>query len=204
MMKFPKEETLIITEINKLYEVNKYSSIVKMYDKIVDNIEVIASIDEKCITKVIESLFYSKLFDKIIAFVDGIRNKGFESFNWYFYAFASLLGNEDFYYARSIIKKSQILNDATIQSYLSEDGANYSNILGMNEELLNTAGPCLIMINFLNELIGETLTTFVDKKYVLMRYFDLLNILVEYGASIDLLDMLDNTIKICFDLENLG
>lgn len=204
MMKFPKEETLIITEINKLYEANKYSSIVKMYDKIVNNIEVIASIDEKCITKVIESLFYSKLFDKIIAFVDGVRNKGFESFNWYFYAFASLLGNEDFYYARSIIKKSQILNDATIQSYLSEDGANYSNILGMNEELLNTAGPCLIMINFLNELIGETLTTFVDKKYVLMRYFDLLNILVEYGASIDLLDMLDNTIKICFDLENLG
>lgn len=204
MMKFPKEETLIITEINKLYEANKYSSIVKMYDKIVNNIEVIASIDEKCITKVIESLFYSKLFDKIIAFVDGVRNKGFESFNWYFYAFASLLGNEDFYYARSIIKKSQILNDATIQSYLSEDGANYSNILGMNDELLNTAGPCLIMINFLNELIGETLTTFVDKKYVLMRYFDLLNILVEYGASIDLLDMLDNTIKICFDLENLG
>lgn len=204
MMKFPKEEMLIINEINNYFENNNYSNIVKMYDNILKNIDTIATVDENCVTKIIESLFYTKMFDRIIAFTDNLRNKGFENFNWYFYAFASLLGNEDFYYARSIVKKSKILNDPTIQSYYSEDGANYSNILGMSEELLNKVGPCLIMVNFLNELINESVSTFINQTYTIMRYFDLLNILVEYGASMDLIDLLDNTLRICYDLENLG
>ena len=69
MIKFPKEEILIINEVTQLYNANSYSSIAKMYDKILEKIDVIMTINQDTITYLVDSLFFSKTFDKIIPLI---------------------------------------------------------------------------------------------------------------------------------------
>ncbi len=201
-IKFPKDEVQIINDIEKMFNVNNYSGIVKQYNKIIDNIDMVLNIKPNTINIIIESLFYCRQFDTIITFVESLRNKGFEDFLWYFYAFASIIGNDDIYLAKTILKKSKLLNDPDIQFYYSEDGANYVNILGMNDCILEKQGPCLIMINFINDLIYESLQKAIDAEYVIMRAFDLINILCEDGASQELIELFINTLQIIFEIDS--
>lgn len=201
-IKFPKEEVQFINDIEKMYNVNNYSGIVKQYNKIIDNIEIILNIKKDIIDIIVEALFYCRQFDTIITFVESLRDKGFEEFLWYFYAFASIIGNDDIYLAKTIIKKSKLLNDPDIQFYYSEDGANYVNILGMNDAVLDTQAPCLIMINFINDLIFESLQKTLNANYVVMRTFDLINILYEDGASQELIELFINTLQIIFEIDS--
>lgn len=201
-IKFPKEEVQFINDIEKMYNVNNYSGIVKQYNKIIDNIEIILNIKKDIIDIIVEALFYCRQFDTIITFVESLRDKGFEEFLWYFYAFASIIGNDDIYLAKTIIKKSKLLNDPDIQFYYSEDGANYVNILGMNDAILDTQAPCLIMINFINDLIFESLQKTLNANYVVMRTFDLINILYEDGANQELIELFINTLQIIFEIDS--
>lgn len=201
-IKFPKEEVQFINDIEKMFNVNNYSGIVKQYNKIIDNIEIILNIKKDIIDTIVEALFYCRQFDTIITFVESLRDKGFEKFLWYFYVFASIIGNDDIYLAKKIIKKSKILNDPNIQFYYSEDGANYVNILGMNETVLDNQAPCLIMINFINDLIFESLQKTLNENYVVMRAFDLINILYEDGASQELIELFINTLQIIFEIDS--
>ena len=70
MIKFPKEEILIINEVTQLYDANSYSNIAKMYDKILEKIDVIMTINQDTITYLVDSLFFSKTFDKIIPLIE--------------------------------------------------------------------------------------------------------------------------------------
>lgn len=199
MIKFPKEEILIINEVTQLYDANSYSNIAKMYDKILEKIDVIMTINQDTITYLVDSLFFSKTFDKIIPLIEHLRNKGYENYDWYFYGFASLIATDDLLYTRTLIKKSKLFSDPSIQFYFCEDGANYGNILGMDALDFYTFGPCCLLINFLNELINESFIVNVDKDYIFMRFFDFVNILMEDGADVDVIDLFGNVIKIIYD-----
>ena len=93
--------------------------------------------------------------------------------------FSILVARKDIYYAKSLINRSTLLNDQSLKSLINEDDGNYNQLLSLHDSLLYSITPCLIMINFINELLIESFKTKIDEDYIIMRYFDLLNLLFE-------------------------
>ena len=198
---FPKEETQLIHKIKEDYKVHDFESIAKRCDDVLKQSEFLFKYESSILDIFIESLFKVREFEKVVSFVEELRKKDIESFNLTFYALASLLANDNFYYAKSMIKKMKILNDPEVKAYIDEDEADYGRILSLPYQELKSRGPCLILINFINELIAETLKNDVDKEYVMMRCFDLLNLLYEYGLENDIIDIFRNTIEVIYEIQ---
>lgn len=200
-IKFPKEETLIVQKIKNAYITHDYDSIIEEYDNVLNYCDFICNYYEDIILILIECLFNRRMFDQIILLVEELRKKEHESCEWYYYAFASLIANEDLYYIKSMIAKSSLLNDNAIKYYINDEGADYASIIGLHYELLNTVGPCLLLINFINEIFVETLNKEISKDYLMMRFFDLLNLLYEYGVEENILDIFKNTIEKIYEIQ---
>jgi hypothetical protein len=59
------------------------------------------------------------------------------------------------------------------------------------------------MINFINELLIESFKTKIDEDYIIMRYFDLLNLLFEYGVDDEFLDVFRNCLETLYEIDIL-
>ena len=67
--------------------------------------------------------------------------------------------------------------------------------------MLYSIGPCLIIINFINDLIEENTKSEINKEYILMRLFDLLNLLYESNADDYIIKLFRECIEILYEIE---
>lgn len=199
-LKFPKEEVIFIETIKEAYENKDFKFIINNEHNIIEKSDFIKKNEDIIFVYLIEAFFNNRLFEKAITVTEELLKKGIEKFECYFYTLASLIAKNDFYYAKSIINRSKILNDETIKNYIDDD-SNYNILLTLHEALFKEVGLCLILVNFINEMIEESLKNKITSDYIIMRYFDLLNLLYEYGIEEIYLNILKNTIEIIYEIQ---
>lgn len=200
-IKFPKEETIIIEQLKTAILSRNHHLLLNLYDNVIKNSEFLKNYFPDLLDDYITKLFDMREFDKVINIVEDLLKLKIEDCTWYFYAFCILISKKDIYYAKSLINRSIILNDSSIKSFIDEDESNYGQIINLHDSLLFCYGPCLIMVNFINELLTESLQVKIDEEYILMRYFDLLNLLYEYGVEDDFIDIFKNCLETIYEID---
>ncbi len=199
-IKFPKEEIIIVENIRTALLKNDINCLIKLIPDLIKHSHFINKYYNNLINAVIEIMFNNRLFEKTINLIADLGKKELESCVWYFYTFACLIANKDFYYAKSIITKSKILSDKSLSYFIDVEEANYNKIFNLHSELIETIGPCLIMINFINELFSESLDKTLSDEYIVMRFFDLLNLLFEYGIEEEIIEQFEKVIEIIYEI----
>ncbi len=197
-MKFPKERVVINTRVKEYLNNNKYYEVIKMKDEIFSSLDVL---DDYAVDALIKSAFIVGDFDMVgLIFSECFKHRK-ESFALLYYGMLGFLANVDIYQAVSYIKKSELLNQASIKEYFEKDGANYSNILYLSR--IDTYGPlALILVNFIDGIAREIVgNDDIDREYILFRFFDLINMLYEIGYPDEIITKLTGALKVMFNLE---
>lgn len=200
-IKFPKEEIRIIESIRTAIMNEDYSTFLSYYDDIIKYSQFYNKYYDSVLNIYIETLFKIKEYEKMISLVEDLRKQEIENSMWYFYVIAYLISQKDFYYAKAIISKSKIFTDDSLKFLINGDDADYNVIFNLHQLMLVTIGPSLIIINFLNELLVEANNIKIDDEYILMRYFDLLNLLYEYGIDKEIIDIFIKTIEMLYEIK---
>lgn len=200
-IKFPKEEKVILEKIYNAILEKDYNTFLNYYNEVIKHANFYNKYYSSLLNVYVETLFEIKQYDKLIMIVEELKKQNIENCMWYFYVIIYLISQKDFYYAKSIITKSKLLSTDSIKYLINEDDANYNSIISMHSVLLSTVGPCLIIINFLNELLTETLKNDVDDTYILMRFFELLNLLYEYGLDKEIIDIFIKSLEILYEIK---
>lgn len=200
-IKFPKEEIRIIESIRTAIMNEDYSSFLSYYDDIINYSQLYNKYYNSILNIYIETLFKIKEFEKMILLVEELHKQEIENCMWYFYVFAYLIAKKDFYYVKAIISKSKLLASDSVKYLIDGEDVDYNAVFNLHPLILTTLGPCLIIINFLNELLVEVNNIKIDDEYILMRYFDLLNLLYEYGVDKELIDIFIKTIEILYEIK---
>lgn len=199
-MKFPKEEIILINKVRNIILTDDCSNIIEIGKEVLEHASFLNKYSKNIIDAYIKKLFECREFESVISFVEDLIKINLEDCNWYYYALASLIANKDLYYAKRLITKSKLLNDKSISYLIDPENANYSAIFNLHYELLDTIGLCLILINFINELITESLNIKMEDEYLIMRFFDLLNLLFEYGLDENIIEQFEKTIKTIYEV----
>lgn len=202
-IKFPKEESILTEQLQQALITNNHQLLLKQYDEVIKHGVFLSKYSHDLLNKYILTLFDIREFEKVINIVEDLLRIGVEDCNWYFYAFSILVARKDIYYAKSLINRSTLLNDQSLKSLINEDDGNYNQLLSLHDSLLYSITPCLIMINFINELLIESFKTKIDEDYIIMRYFDLLNLLFEYGVDEEFLDIFRNCLETLYEIDIL-
>lgn len=200
-IKFPKEEKVILEKIYNAILEKDYNNFLNYYNEVIKHANFYNKYYSSLLNAYVETLFEIKQYDKLIMIVEELRKQNIENCMWYFYVIIYLISQKDFYYAKSIITKSKLLSTDSIKYLINEDDASYNSIISMHSVLLSTVGPCLIIINFLNELLTETLKNDVDDTYILMRFFELINLLYEYGLDKEIIDIFIKSLEILYEIK---
>lgn len=197
-MRFPREKALIINQINDYKSNEDYYGIAKMKNLILDNYQ---QCDAEIYEDLIRATFVIGNYDEAILIANDLIAKNVETFTVIYYALLSALGNNDIYQAKSIIKKSQLLNSSEIKNLYSKDGANYSQLLTHVHSLPGLA-LALIITNFVEGLARELASGVeIDQEYLLFRFFDLINMLYEIGYPSVIIRELAKVMKIIFNID---
>lgn len=200
-IKFPKQNILFLNEIKKLIINRDYKSLLNEYNNIILNASFLNQYAVDALNNYFDILFDIKEYDKYITLVEELKKQDIENFKWYFYLFTILLHKKDIYYAKSIISRSKILNDSSIKYLISEEEGNYGQVMNLHNLLLQEVGPCLILVNFINELLSESFNMEINDEYIIMRYFDLINLMFEYGMSEDFISIFTNTLETIYEID---
>lgn len=200
-IKFPKEEIRIIESIRTAIMNENYSTFLLYYDDVIKYSQFYNKYYISVLNIYIETLFKIKEYEKMISLVEDLRKQEIENSMWYFYVIAYLISQKDFYYAKTIVSKSKLLVSDSIKYLIEGDDVDYNAIFNLHPIILSTIGPCLIIINFLNELLVEANNNKIDDEYILMRYFDLLNLLYEYGLEKEVIDIFIKTIEMLYEIK---
>ncbi len=200
-IKFPKEETIIVENLKEVVVSRNSQMLLNQYDNVIKHSDFLNNFCPNLLDDYIMGLFDIREFDKVINIVEDLLKLKIENCNWYFYVFCILIAKKDIYYAKSLINRSIILNDSSVKSLIDEDDANYSQLINLHDSLLYSISPCLIMVNFINELLTESLQIKIDEEYIIMRYFDLLNILYEYGVEEEFIDIFRNCLETIYEID---
>ena len=197
-IKFPKEEIVFVEKLRN--SIITKEDIKEVVDEVFEHAKFLYQYNPKLLDTYIKTLFELRLFEMVINITEDLKKQNLESMDWYFYSFASLIANKDFLYVKRLIKKSELFSSPSIQYLIDPEEAHYSAILNLHPDLLDTIGPSLILINFTNELIQESLNQDIDDEYMIMRFFDLLNLLYEYSVDEKIIDLFDKTIKSIYEI----
>lgn len=98
-----------------------------------------------------------------------------ENYNDAFYMLASILASNEIYLGLSIIKKSKLLNQESITSYLDKEGANLVNLVVEGDEVKKVAILLMFINNHKDCDINDT--------EVYLSYFEMIDSLYEIGYS---------------------
>ena len=199
-MKFPKDEIMVINKVRSILLNNDCSNILEIGNEVLEHAQFLCQYSKNIIDAYIKKLFECREFEAVISLIEELIKKDLEDCNWYYYALASLIANKDLYYAKRLISKSKLLNDKSISYLVDAEDANYNAVFNLHYELLDLIGPCLILINFINELITESLNIKIDDEYLVMRFFDLLNLLFEYGLDEEIIEQFEKTIQTIYEV----
>lgn len=200
-IKFPKEEIRLIETIRDYILNREYSQLLPLYDDVVKHSKFINQHNVSIINIYFKSLFEMREFEKIICLIEDLKKNDLESCQWYFYGFICLIAKKDLYYAKRFINNSKLFLDESINYLIKDDECNYNLIFSLHSTLLLTIGPCLILINFINELIVESFNQKIDDEYIIMRFFDLLNILYENGIDDEIITIFKETLETLYEIE---
>lgn len=200
-IKFPKQNILFLNEIKQLIISRDYKSLLNEYNNIILNASFLKQYSIDVLNNYFEILFTIKEYDKYITLIEELRKQEIENYSWYFYLFTILLYKKDIYYAKSMISRSKLLNDSSIKYLISEEEGNYSQVINLHDLLFQEVGPCLILVNFINELLTETFNMEINDEYIIMRYFDLINLLYEYGVSEDFILIFTNALETIYEID---
>lgn len=200
-IKFPKEETIIVEQLKQAIISRNHQLLINQYENVIKHSDFLHKYSHDLLDDYIMELFDIREFETVINIVDDLLKLRIESCNWYFYVFCILIAKKDIYYARSLINRSPLLNDSNIKAMINEEDTNYGQLINLHESLLYSIGPCLVIINFINELLIESLQTTIDEEYIIMRYFDLLNLLYEYGVEDDFIDIFRNCLETIYEID---
>jgi len=197
-MKFPKEKAYIINKINDYKKVFDYYSIAKMKDIILDNYQ---ECDPDIYEDLIRATFAIGNYDQTLVIGNELIGKNAETFSVIYYSLLAALGNDDIYYAKSLIKKSRLLNSAEIKNLYTKDGANYSQLL-IYAPTLTSFTLAMIIVNFVEGLVREINGDVeANQEYLLFRFFDLINMLYEIGFPSRIIRELTKAMKIIFNID---
>ena len=173
---FLKEESLFISKVNSLFNNKEYLQVAALRHKVFENIDLYKKTE--VIYQVASSLFFGRFFEETISFIDELRKKEVESMLYSFYYLASCIALDDINLAKSYLKRSKLMNDNYISEIISEDGANYSSILNVEniDDILN--------VNVFLEAVADDDFVLVDKPLV-----------------VELLDEVDVEGRGCFEVD---
>lgn len=199
IIKFPRNKVNLMNKIYDAYDAKDYRLVVSYKHEVLEYFDDLKNDD--IFTIILESYFDLSAFEELITFGDQLIRFGFEDFDLYFYMLASLIALQDIYQAKNLIRKSKLLNEEGIKFYHINEGANYSNILNLSEELFDQAAPCLLLVNYVNEVSKEIAgDAEVDHEYLLFRFFDLINMIYELGYYYEVILKMDRVLMIVFQI----
>lgn len=123
--------------------------------------------------------FYSEDYDECInCFLEKMKEEQ-EDLHLAFYALLSTIGNNDLYLGLSIMKKSKILNNEAITSYLDKEGANLVNLLVEKEDVQKVVIVMMFINNHKENDMNETESS--------LSFFEMIGSLYEIGYSSSLI-----------------
>lgn len=185
-LKFPKE-------IKEVYEaLNYYNQ--KMYSKCVSVLKEIDIVDKykenevirytnifdtNILDAYIESLYRTNNFEKLVIISEELLKNEYESYLVNYYTILAYLGLFDLFSINSYLKRS-----ANIKQYIGQ----IQNLESSYSSYLNLSGyeqKVFILLNFVSELSREiytpTSSVSLNNEYLLTRFYDLINLLNDYG-----------------------
>lgn len=199
IIKFPRNKVNLMNKIYDAYDSKNFRLVVSYKIEVLEYFDDLKN--EDIFNIVLESYFELAAFEEVISFGDELIKKGYEDFDLYFYMLASLIAVQDIYQAKNLIRKSRLLNEEGIKFYHTNEGANYSNILTLSEEIFDQAAPCLLLVNFIHEVSKEIAgDAEVDHEYLLFRFFDLINMIYELGYYYEVILKMDRVLMIVFQI----
>jgi len=193
---FLKEESLFISKVNSLFNNKEYLQVAALRHKVFENIDLYKKTE--VIYQVASSLFFGRFFEETISFIDELRKKEVESMIYSFYYLASCIALDDINLAKSYLKRSKLMNDNYISEIISEDGANYSSIL--NVENIDDI-PCLLLINYVNEFDKEGKDVekdFKEEDIRVYKYFEMIDNIYLLNYDSEIVDYMINIGKLLF------
>ena len=105
----------------------------------------------------------------------------YESFHILYLTLASLIAKDDIYQASYLIKKSNLLKDESFTSYLASDEANFFNLTSLDDDAFGDVILTLVLVNYIQAIAKESLYQDITSEYLLYRFYDLINIILEVG-----------------------
>lgn len=200
IIRFPKEKIKFANTIQEAFNNKDYKFVISNKQEIIDNANIY--LDTKTIDILVESYFESGYFDDVVTIYDELIKKDIESFDMIYHTLLSYLSYMDIYQARSLIKRSKLLNNELIKQFYINDGANYTAVINLNDKQFNQMGYCLIIVIFIVELSKEMINTLsIDSRYVFLRYFDMVNTVYELSGDTDLAQELARVLNRLFQIE---
>lgn len=197
MQKFLKDESLLISKINELYQEKRYEEIGALRNEVFNNLDFFKKTD--VIFQIISSLFVSRHFNECVTFAEELKKNEIEELKYIFYLFASLIALNDIYMAKSYINRSNILNTDYIKSMIEEDGANYSNI--RNVENIDDI-PCLLLLNYIlsfDKEGKENIKDFDEKEIRVYKYFEMIDNIYSFNYDEEIVSYMINIASIIFE-----
>lgn len=179
ILKFPKDKAQYINLIKELKNNRDFYSIIKLADRLWENFELLRDTD--VFDYLILSYFEIGDYQELIKNYHSLFNKDKESFTILYYTLASLIANVDIYQGMHIIRTSNILKEPTLEVFISREGANYTNLSNLDSETFGDVIIVLLLVNFIEAIARESLSQGISQEYLLYRFYDMINIILEIG-----------------------
>lgn len=196
-MKFPVESVKLSSKIKTYVFREEYDKVYKLKDEILNNLEYFKEFDNEVLDDLIASTYLVGDIDRCILLSEELMNKEYESFMQIYYMILSYLSNEDIFGSLAMMRKSKILKDPETKSYYDSEEAHYSSLLRFDSDTYKALA--LVLCNFVIELSKESVfVKKIDKEYLFYRFFDVVNLLNEYGFSNNLVLKLSDDIRNVF------
>lgn len=196
MIEFPKESAKLFHIINEAEKCDDFDVIYNYKNQIINSFEIFKSTNIYCLLA--KAMFFKEKYSSVVSLVTDLQNKEYEKIEMYFYLIAACLALEDILYASMLIKKSKLMNSNDICIYWNDD-ATYSSLINCEDDLKKTC----IFAKFLKELLKEVaLNDCIEDGYIGIRYFELVNTLLEIGFSEDFIKELIEIANVIFMKED--
>lgn len=200
IIKFPKEKIQIVNQIQEAIINQDYPKIIAMKQMIIDKASEL--IDTDALAMLYEAHFQLRLFEDIIDITIKLQEQEIEGFGLAFYTIASYIALDEIYLAESFIRKYRLLQTNEIKYYYGKEEANYSHLLGLVVDDYEEVVLCLLMVNYVYDVLRELGTEILEnKKILIIRFFDLINITFELGYDDFIIEELKSVMKIIFQIE---
>lgn len=179
ILKFPKDKAQYINLLKELKNNEDYYSIIKLSDRLWENFELLKDTDVFDYL----SMAYFELgnYHEVVRIYHSLFNKNKESFTILYYTLASLIANQDVYQGMHIIKTSNVLKEPTLEVFISREGANYNNLSNLDADAFGDVVLVLLLVNFFEAIARESLSQGISRDYLLFRFYDMINIILEIG-----------------------